>query len=73
MYLAILETNYEIYAIGQTEEDVRRNIVKGYKRMYPRKEDRSVEKVTYEELNDFFGIAIYEIGKRGYAIEGGLW
>ena len=70
MYIAILFTNYEIYAIGNTEEEAKQNVVKGYKKMYPRKEDRSVEHATYEELNEYFGIHVYKVGKGGYAIEG---
>lgn len=69
MYIAILRTHYEVYAIGATEEEAKRNIVKGYKKAYPRKEDRSV-KPTFEELHDYFGIHIYNIDpKKGYAIE----
>lgn len=70
MYIAILPTYYEIYAIGDTEEEVKKNIVKGYKKMYPRREDRSVEHATFEELHEYFGIGIYKVGKCGYAIEG---
>lgn len=69
MYIAILRTHYEVYAIGATEEEVKRNIVKGYKKAYPRKEDRSV-KATFEELRDYFGVHIHKIDSRkGYAIE----
>lgn len=69
MYIAILRTHYEIYAIGETEEEAKRNIVKGYKKAFPRAEDRSV-KPTYEELHEYFGIHIHKIDpKRGYAHE----
>lgn len=69
MYIAILRTHYEVYAIGATEEEVKKNIVKGYKKAYPRKEDRSV-KANYEELHEYFGIHIHEIDpKKGYATE----
>jgi hypothetical protein len=69
MYIAILRTHYEVYAIGATEEEVKKNIVKGYKKAYPRKEDRSV-KADYDELHDYFGIHIHKIDPRkGYAIE----
>jgi hypothetical protein len=69
MYIAILRTYYEVYAIGATEEEVKKNIVKGYKKVYPRKEDRSV-KATYEELHEYFGINIHKIDpKKGYAHE----
>ena len=73
MYIAVLHTYDEIYAIGTTEDEAKKNVVKGYKHAYPRKDDRSVDHVTYEELNEYFGIAIYKIDKRGYAIEGGLY
>lgn len=70
MYIAILPTYYEVYAIGSTEEEVKKNIVKGYKKAYPRKEDQSV-KPTFKELHEYFGIAIYKIDpKKGFAIEG---
>lgn len=69
MYIAILRTHYEVYAIGATEEEAKKNIVKGYKKAYPRKEDRSV-KATFEELRDYFGVHIPKIDSRkGYAIE----
>lgn len=70
MYIAILPTYYEIYAIGATEEEAKRNIVKGYKKAFPEKEGRSV-KATFKELNEYFGVSIYKIDpKKGYAIEG---
>ena len=69
MYIGILSTYYEVYAIGETEEEVKKNIVKGYKKAFPRKEDRSV-KATFEELHDYFGCAIYKIDpKKGYTHE----
>ena len=70
MYIGILPTYYEVYAIGGTEEEVKQNIVKGYKKAFPRKEDRSV-KPTFKELNEYFGVSIYKIPiSVGYAIEG---
>lgn len=70
MYIAILPTYYEVYAIGATEEEAKKNIVKGYKKAFPEKEGRSV-KATFKELNEYFGISIYKIDpKRGFAIEG---
>lgn len=70
MYIAILPTYYEVYAIGGTKEEVKKNIVKGYKKAYPRKEDQSV-KPTFKELNEYFGVSIYKIPLSvGYAIEG---
>ena len=70
MYIGILPTYYEVYAIGSTEEEVKKNIVKGYKKCYPRIEDRSV-KATFEDLYDYFGCSIYKIDpKKGYAMEG---
>ena len=68
MYIAILRTHYEVYAIAETEDEVKRNIVKGYKKAYS-KDNRSV-KATYEELHDYFGVHIHKIDpKKGYAIE----
>lgn len=70
MYIAILPTYYEVYAIGGTEEEVKKNIVKGYKKAFPRKEDRAV-KPTFKELNEYFGVSVYKIPLSvGYAIEG---
>ena len=69
MYIGILPTYYEIYAIGETEDEVKKNIVKGYKKAFPRKEDRSV-KATFEDLHDYFGCSIYKIDpKKGYVHE----
>ena len=69
MYIAILKTYYEIYAIGGTEEEAKRNIVKGYKDMY-RPEERTIERPTYEKLNEYFGCGIYRIDdKKGYTHE----
>lgn len=69
MYLAILRTHYEIYALGVTEEEAKKNVVKGYKKIYPNKNDRSVEKATFKELEEYFGIAIHYIDNRGYTSE----
>lgn len=70
MYIGILPTYYEIYAIGETEEEVKKNIVNGYKKCHPRIEDRTV-KATFEDLYDYFGVSIYKINpKKGYAMEG---
>ena len=69
MYIGILPTFYEIYATGKTIEEVKRNIVKGYKSFYPPKEI-SV-KATFEDLHEYFGISIYKIDpKKGYATQG---
>ena len=70
MYIGILPTYYEVYAIGGTEEEVKKNIVKGYKKAFPEKEGRAV-KATFKELNEYFGVSIYKIPLSvGYAIEG---
>lgn len=70
MYIGILPTHYEVYAIGKTEEEAKKNLVKGYKKLYPRSEDRTV-KATFEELHDYFGCSIYKIDpKKGYTTEG---
>ena len=69
MYIGILPTYYEVYAIGETEEEVKKNIVKGYKKCFPREEDRTV-KATFEALHDYFGCSIYKIDpKKGYVHE----
>jgi hypothetical protein len=69
MFIGILPTHYEIYAIGETEDEVRKNLVEGYKKCYP-PALRSV-KPTYAELHDYFGISIYEVDpKKGYTMEG---
>jgi hypothetical protein len=69
MFIGILPTYYEVYAIGETEEEVKKNLVKGYKKTFlPAL--RTV-KPTYEELHDYFGISIYQIDpKKGYTMEG---
>jgi hypothetical protein len=70
MYIGILPTYYEVYAIGGTEEEVKKNIVKGYKKAFPEKEGRAV-KATFKDLNEYFGVSIYKIPLSvGYAIEG---
>lgn len=69
MFIGILPTFYEVYAVGETEDEVKKNIVKGYKKAFP-PALRSV-KPTYEELHDYFGVSIYEIDpKKGYITEG---
>ena len=68
MYIGILPTYYEIYAIGETEDEVKKNIVKGYKKRFP-PALRSV-KPTFEDLHDYFGCSIYKIDpKKGYTHE----
>ena len=69
MYIAILDTHYAIYAVGETETAVKRNIVKGYKKTYPNKKTRSVENATFEELNEYFGIRVFEIKNGEYVSE----
>lgn len=70
MYIGILPTYYEIYAIGGTEEEVKQNIVKGYKKAFPPKYGRPV-KANFEALHEYFGVSIYKIPiSVGYAIEG---
>ena len=69
MYIGILRTHYEIYAIGETPQEVKRRIVRGYKSLYP-KGDRKFEKPTFDDLNEYFGCPIFEIdSKKGYAHE----
>lgn len=68
MYIGILRTAYEIYAIGETENEVKKNIVKGYKAFYPIGE-RRFEKPTFDDLNEWFGCGIFKINPKGYAHE----
>ena len=69
MYIAILPAYYEVYAIGGTEEEAKKNVVKGYKEFYP-PEDRPV-KATWKALNEYFGIHVYKVPLSvGYVIEG---
>lgn len=69
MYLAVLRSHYEVYAIGETEEEVKRNIVNGYKKCY-RSGARTIENPTFDELHDYFGCCIHEIDpQKGYTHE----
>lgn len=68
MYIGILKTYYEIYAIGNTENEVRQNLVNGYKDFY-RSEDRQFEDPSFDDLNDYFGCRICKINQKGYAHE----
>ena len=66
MFIGILNTYYEIYAIGNTEEEVKKNIVKGYKETYPPNE-RQLENPTFDDLIEYFGGGIYGIDpQKGY-------
>ena len=66
MFIGILYTYYEVYAIGSTEDEVKKNILKGYKKTYPPTE-RRFENPTYDELAEWFGVHIHEIDpKVGY-------
>lgn len=70
MYIGILSTYYQIYAIGETEEEVKKNIVKGYKKFHPNAQERTIEKPTYNDLIETFGGGIYKIDpKKGYTQE----
>lgn len=69
-YLAILRSYCEIYATGETIEELKTNVVKGYEAFYPTKHDRSVEDATFEALNEYFGVTIVEIDlETGYTTE----
>lgn len=68
MYIGILKTDYEIYAVGETENDVKKSLVKGYKDFYPIGE-RRFEKPTFDELNEWFGCRIYKVNSKGHAHE----
>lgn len=69
MFVGILRTHYEVYAVGETEKEVKTRIVMGYKSLYP-VETRRFEKPTFEELHEYYGCPIFEIdSKKGYAHE----
>lgn len=69
-HLAILHTYYEIYATGETIEELKKNVVKGYEAYYPNKHDRSVEDATFEALREYFGVTLVEIDlETGYTSE----
>ena len=70
MYLAILHTYYEVFAVAETEDEVKKRIVRGYKDAYPVKSTRQFENPTFNELNEYFGVHIHEIDpKKGYGHE----
>lgn len=62
MWIAVLSTYYEIYAIGETREEAMKNCAKGYRKFY-KKEERSEETKhgTVKELNDYFGINSFKL------------
>jgi hypothetical protein len=68
MYIGILMTYYEIYAIGNTKEDVEKNIVQGYKDFYTI-EERMFKNPSFDELCEYFGCRVYKINSKGYAHE----
>lgn len=81
MKIMILELKYEIYAIGETEEECRENLLKGFKQYL-----KSYH-ITFEEwvknsgedflddynndmwtfLDEYYGVRIYDVTK-GYAL-----
>ena len=69
MYIAILQTYYELYAIGKTRREAEENIVKAYLNCMP--VDRQIENPTFETLRWEIGIGVYYIDpKKGYVMEG---
>ena len=66
MYIGMLMTDYEIFAIGETENEVKKNIVRGYKDFYPI-DQRRFEKPTFKDLDEWFGCWIMKINDKGYA------
>lgn len=69
MYIGILTTHYAIYAVGNTEDEVKNNIVQGYKNTYPPQE-RTFTNPTYNDLIEWFGGGIYAIDpQKGYTHE----
>lgn len=70
MYLGVLFTYYNVYAIGETEDEVKKRIVQGYKSTYPDKGSRQFSNPTFDKLNDYFSCQIHEIDpKKGYTHE----
>ena len=66
MYLCIISTYYEIYALGETKAEAKANALKGYKKRY-KKEDRTLENPTPDELIEYFGGGVYYIDpKKNY-------
>lgn len=68
LYIAILFTNYEVYAIGSTDEEARKNVAKGYRKLYkPDKRNPETIHGTVKELEEYYGIHTHEIDTRvGY-------
>jgi len=81
MYVASLdELSYEIHAIGKTEEECKKNMVKGflhYAKSYKTTVEQWVEEVgedfndynndVWTFLNDYYGVHMFDITK-GYAL-----
>lgn len=69
MHIGVLETYYRIFAIGKNEEEVLKNLLKGYKKTYPKKEERTITNPKNAwELIEYFGGGIHQI-KDGFASE----
>lgn len=66
MYIGYLMTDYEIFTYGETQEEVKERIVKGYKDFFGINE-RMFENPTFDDLNDYFGCWIMKINEKGYA------
>lgn len=67
-YIAILDTHYRIFAVGETKDEALNNLLKGYKKHFPG--DRKPEKPlkTGMSLIDYYGGTIQKV-ENGYASE----
>lgn len=68
MFIAVLETKYQVYAIGETKEEAEKNLLKGYKKSFPKDEREFENPKSAEELIEHFGGGIYQT-KNGFAIQ----
>ena len=81
MYIAsLLDLNYEIYAVGKTEEECKANLIKGFKhylKSYHTSFDELLADITenFEDynndiwtfLNEYYGAHMFNVTK-GYAL-----
>jgi hypothetical protein len=68
IYISILYTYDEVYAIGKTYEESRENVARGYRKLYkPNERTPDARHGTVKELEEYFGIHTHEIDtKKGY-------
>lgn len=66
-YLAVVPTDYEIYAVGETEAKAKRAALKAAKEWLDR---RDVKYKSLKELEEWLGCNVYPISEFGVAQEG---